>query len=128
MGGRKPNQEEQPCEILLYRHFGVYLYLSSYTYNKMNHSRILLISNSTVYGRVSRSREQQIKMFLGSARKVLFFPFALFDRDDLCGEGEIALCGDGLLDSNAHAYRRSAKQAIERADAIFIGGGNTSVC
>ena len=44
--------------------------------------RILLISNSTVYGRGYLDHvEQQIRSFLGNSGKVLFFPFALFERD-----------------------------------------------
>ncbi len=46
------------------------------------HNRVLLISNSTVYGRGYLDHvESEIKSFLGSVRRVLFFPFALHDRD-----------------------------------------------
>src|SRR4029077_16514981 len=50
--------------------------LSGYRYNKMNqYSRILLISNSTVHGRGYLDHvQEQIKMFLGDARKALFSP------------------------------------------------------
>src|ERR1043165_3846647 len=45
-------------------------------------SRVLLISNSTVHGRGYLDHvEEQIRSFLGPAKIVLFFPFALFDRD-----------------------------------------------
>src|SRR4029434_7971297 len=54
--------------------------------------RILLISSSTVYGCDYLDHvEQQIKSFLGSARKVLFFPFALFDRDTYAAKAKRAL-------------------------------------
>ena len=44
--------------------------------------RILLISNSTVYGGGYLDHvEQEIRSFLGGARRVLFFPFALYDQD-----------------------------------------------
>jgi len=44
-------------------------------------SRILLISSSTVYGRGYLDHvEKQITSFLGDIEKVLFFPFALYDR------------------------------------------------
>ena len=46
------------------------------------HDRVLLISNSTVYGRGYLDHvESEIKSFLGRAQRVLFFPFALHDRD-----------------------------------------------
>lgn len=48
---------------------------------KLAHS-VLLVSNSTVYGRGYLDHvEHEIKSSLGSARRVLFFPFALHDRD-----------------------------------------------
>src|SRR5512133_2185309 len=79
--------------------------------------RILLISNSTVYGCGYLDHvEQQIKSFLGSARKVLFFPFALFDRDTYAAKGYSI--------ETAHAVP-NPHNAIEQTDAIFIGGGNT---
>jgi len=44
--------------------------------------RILLISNSTLYGSGYLDHaESQIREFLGGVRSVLFIPFALYDRD-----------------------------------------------
>ena len=55
------------------------------------YSRILLISNSTVHGRGYLDHvQEQIKMFLGDARKALFFPFALYDRDDYAAKASAA--------------------------------------
>src|SRR6266481_1488727 len=52
-------------------------------YNTMApNDKVLLISNSTVYGRGYLDHvESEIRSFLGSAQRVLFFPFALYDRD-----------------------------------------------
>src|SRR4030095_6882268 len=87
--------------------------------------RILLISASTVYGRDYLDHaEQQIKSFLGSARNVLFFPFALFDRDAYAAEGTARFAAMGYSIETAHAVS-DPHQAIEQTDAIFIGGGNT---
>jgi dipeptidase E len=87
--------------------------------------RILLVSNSTVYGRGYLDHvEQQIKSFLGSARKVLFFPFALFQRDNYAAETKARVEAMGYSLESAHAVSDRQK-AIEQTDAIFIGGGNT---
>jgi dipeptidase E len=87
--------------------------------------RILLISSSTLYGRDYLDHvEQQIKSFLGSARKVLFFPFALFDRDTYAAKAKARFAAMGYAMETAHAAR-DPHNAIEQTDAIFIGGGNT---
>lgn len=87
--------------------------------------RILLISNSTVYGRGYLDHvEDQIKSFLGSAGRVLFFPFALFDRDGYAANAKARFAAMGYSLQTAHAVLDPHK-AIEQTDAIFIGGGNT---
>jgi dipeptidase E len=87
--------------------------------------RILLISNSTVYGRGYLDHvEPQIKSFLGSARNVLFCPFALFDRDSYAAATKAHFATMGYSIEAAHTMPDS-HQAIEQTDAIFIGGGNT---
>jgi dipeptidase E len=87
--------------------------------------RILLISNSTVYGCGYLDHvEQQIKSFLGSAGKVLFFPFALFDRDTYVARAKARFAAMGYSIETAHAVP-NPHNAIEQTDAIFIGGGNT---
>lgn len=88
-------------------------------------SRILLISNSTVHSRGYLDHvEEEIKSFLGSARTVLFFPFALYDRDDYAAEAKSRFAAIGYLLESAHATDNPEK-AIKQTDAIFIGGGNT---
>jgi dipeptidase E len=87
--------------------------------------RILLISNSTVYGRGYLDHvEEQIESFLGSARKVLFFPFALFERDSYAAKAKTRFAAMGYSLETIHAVSDPHK-AIEQTDAIFIGGGNT---
>ena len=87
--------------------------------------RLLLISNSTVYGCGYLDHvEQQIKSFLGSARKVLFFPFSLFDRDTYAAKAKARFAAMGYPIETAHAVP-NPHNAIEQTDAIFIGGGNT---
>jgi dipeptidase E len=87
--------------------------------------RILLISNSTVYGRGYLDHvEQQIKSFLGHATKILFFPFALHDRDTYAAKAKTRFAAMGYSVEAAHAVP-DAREAIEQTDAIFVGGGNT---
>ena len=87
--------------------------------------RILLISNSTVYGRGYLDHvDAQIKSFLRSATNVLFFPFALFDRDTYAAKAKARFVAMGYSMETAHSVPHP-HQAIEQTDAIFIGGGNT---
>ena len=87
--------------------------------------RILLISNSTVYGRGYLDHvEEQIKSFLGHTTKILFFPFALHDRDTYAANVKTRFAAMGYSVETAHAVA-DTHQAIEQTDAIFIGGGNT---
>jgi dipeptidase E len=87
--------------------------------------RILLVSNSTVYGRGFLDHvEQQIKIFLGTIQKVLFFPFALFECDSYAAKAKARFATMGYSLETAHAIPDPHK-AIEQTDAIFIGGGNT---
>jgi dipeptidase E len=88
-------------------------------------SRILLISSSAVYGHGYLDHvEPQIKSFLGSAKNVLFFPFALFDRDAYAAATKARFAAMGYSIEAAHATP-DLRKAIEQTDAIFIGGGNT---
>jgi dipeptidase E len=86
---------------------------------------ILLISNSTVHGRGYLDHvEQQIRDFLGHAQTVLFFPFALHDRNGYAAKARERFQAMGYSLKSAHETSDPGK-AVEEADAIFIGGGNT---
>jgi len=88
-------------------------------------ARILLISNSTAYGGGYLDHvEQQIKGFLGSSINVLFFPFALFDRDTYAAKEKARFAARGYSIETVHAVP-DPYEAIAQTDAIFIGGGNT---
>ena len=88
-------------------------------------SRLLLISNSTVHGRGYLDHvQEQIKMFLGDARKALFFPFALYDRDDYAAKAKSRFAAMGYTLESAHVTD-NPKKAIDQAEALFIGSGNT---
>jgi dipeptidase E len=87
--------------------------------------RVLLISNSTVHGRGYLDHvESEIESFLGSARRVLFFPFALHDRDAYTATARTRFAAMGYSIDSAHETAVPQK-AVEETDAIFIGGGNT---
>jgi dipeptidase E len=88
-------------------------------------SRILLISNSTAYGRGYLDHaEKEIKTFLGRARNVLFFPFALHDRDGYAAKAKERFAAMGYSLQSAHDAM-DPRKATEESDAMFIGGGNT---
>ena len=63
---------------------------------------------------ISITSKQQIKSFLGSARKVLFFPFALFDRDTYAAKAKARFAAMGYSIETAHAvsdpHRRLSRQ------------------
>jgi dipeptidase E len=87
--------------------------------------RILLISNSTIHGRGYLDHaETEIRDFLGAAKKVLFFPFALHDRDGYAAKARSRFAEMGYEMTSAHTAS-DAETAVSEADAIFIGGGNT---
>jgi dipeptidase E len=87
--------------------------------------RILLISNSTIHGRGYLDHvEDEIRDFLGPAKTVLFFPFALHDRDGYAAKASARFAAMGYEMTSAHDATDSEK-AVSEADAIFIGGGNT---
>ena len=82
---------------------------------------LLLVSNSTQHGRGYLDHvEGEMRRLLGAVRRVAFVPFALFDRAKYVAKARARLeamgyAVDGVDDA----------AAIERAEAIFIGGGNT---
>jgi dipeptidase E len=89
------------------------------------YKRVLLISNSTVYGRGYLDHvESEIKSFLGSAQRILFFPFALHDRDAYTAMARNRFGAIGYSLESAHETSVPQK-ALEETDALFIGGGNT---
>src|SRR4029077_11341498 len=87
--------------------------------------RILLISNSTIHGRGYLDHvEGEIRDFLGDSKSVLFFPFALHDRDEYAAKASARFAEIGYEMKSAHTASDPEK-AVASADAIFIGGGNT---
>ena len=91
----------------------------------MKSPEVLLISNSTLYGRGYLDHvEEEIKNFLGNTKTVLFFPFALYDRDAYAAKAKERFMAMGYSLESVHGAT-NPQQAVEKADAFFIGGGNT---
>jgi dipeptidase E len=87
--------------------------------------RILLVSNSTLHGRGYLDHvEDEIRNILGPARLVLFFPYALHDRDGYAAKAAERFAAMGYEMKSAHAAD-DPREAVAKADAIFVGGGNT---
>jgi dipeptidase E len=87
--------------------------------------RILLISNSTLYGGGYLDHaETEIRSFLGGSKRVLFVPFALHDRDSYTATAQKRFNQMGYELSSVHTAS-DPKQAVVDTDAVFIGGGNT---
>lgn len=88
-------------------------------------NRVLLISNSTLYGSGYLDHaEAEIRDFLRNAPQVLFIPFALHDRDAYAAlaRERFNRMGSGLESIHTAA---DPQQAVDNAEAVFIGGGNT---
>jgi dipeptidase E len=87
--------------------------------------RVLLISNSTLYGSGYLDHaESEIRDFLGEVGRILFVPYALYDRDAYSSMARERFKAMGYgLDSIHEAS--DARQAVEDAEAVFVGGGNT---
>ena len=88
-------------------------------------TRLLLISNSTLYGSgYLEHAAAEISSFLTGIGRVLFVPFALADRDGYAARARQTFAAMGYeLDSIQEAADK--RQAVNQAEAIFIGGGNT---
>jgi dipeptidase E len=88
-------------------------------------SRFLLISNSTLHGSGYLDHaEAEIRDFLGDVKRVLFVPFALYDRDAYTATARERFARMGYKLSSVHDAG-DPSQAVADTEAIFVGGGNT---
>ena len=88
-------------------------------------SRLLLISNSTLHGSGYLDHaEAEIRDFLGDVKRVLFVPFALYDRDAYTATARERFARMGYKLSSVHDAG-DPSQAVADTEAIFVGGGNT---
>ncbi|HEX3247983.1 MAG TPA: dipeptidase PepE [Pyrinomonadaceae bacterium] len=87
--------------------------------------RLLLISTSTLYGSGYLDHaEAQIRSLLVDVKRVLFVPCALFDRDKYAATAQARFQKLDYELSSIHTASDPV-QAINDAEAIFVGGGNT---
>lgn len=87
--------------------------------------RVLLISNSTLYGSSYLDHaESEIRDFLGNVKNILFVPSALYDRDAYASMARERFQKMNYDLTSIHTIA-DMSQAMKKADAIFIGGGNT---
>jgi dipeptidase E len=92
---------------------------------KMNPKHLLLISNSTLYGSGYLDHaENQIRSFLGTVKRVLFVPFALYDRDAYATTARERFQRMGYGLDSIHTAP-NLHGAVTDAESIFVGGGNT---
>ncbi len=87
--------------------------------------RALLISNSTLFGSGYLDHaEANIREFLGPEARVLFVPYALHNRDAYADTARQRFEKMRYTLESIHTAA-DPHQAVERAEAIFVGGGNT---
>ncbi|MCI0588587.1 MAG: dipeptidase PepE [Planctomycetes bacterium] len=91
--------------------------------------RVLLLSTSTVHGSgyLDYCAEEIVDFLGGAARTVLFVPFALKNRDGYAAKARerFRAMGFELLSIHEFVQTKAAREALERAEAVFVGGGNT---
>lgn len=87
--------------------------------------RLLLVSNSTLYGSGYLDHvEGEIRDFLGNTSRTVFVPFALNDRRTYAAKVKERFQRMGFELESIHDLS-NMRRAIEDAEAIFVGGGNT---
>src|ERR1041385_1949974 len=91
----------------------------------MTNKRVLLISNSTLYGSGYLDHAAaEISDFLGALKRVLFVPFALYDRDAYAATATARFDRLGCALISIHKAQNRVK-GVNVAEAFFMGGGNT---
>jgi dipeptidase E len=89
--------------------------------------KLLLISSSTRYGSGYLDHcSDAIVTFLGpSPHRVTFVPYAVHDRTGHAARARARFASMGLALDSVHDHPAGPREAVEAADALFIGGGNT---
>jgi dipeptidase E len=86
---------------------------------------LLLLSNSTAPGmRFLEHASQAVRAVLGSARTVLFVPFASGDPDAYTSLMRAALASMDIRVTSLHEAG-DVPGAVRAAEAVFVGGGNS---
>ena len=87
--------------------------------------RLLLISNSTLYGRGYLDHaEHEIRDFIAGRTSVLFVPYAVHDRRAYAAKAQERFREMGFSLTSIHDVSNMPR-TVDEADVIFVGGGNT---
>jgi dipeptidase E len=87
--------------------------------------RLVLISTSTVFGtRYLEHAYPELRELLAGVSRVLFIPHALKDRDGYTAKAREAFGEMGFVVDSLHEAADPLR-AVDEAEAIFCGGGNT---
>ena len=87
--------------------------------------RLLLISNSTMHGGGYLDHcAAEIRDFLDTKKHVMFVPYALANHEEYADRAAKAFAAFGHQLFSVHRVR-NPDAALEQAEAVFIGGGNT---
>jgi dipeptidase E len=92
----------------------------------MQTSQILLLSNSTQYGRGYLDHaEREIRDFLGENASVAFVPYAMFDWDEYESKARDRFAQMGYALESLHHCEGDEDRLLRNSSALFVGGGNT---
>lgn len=90
---------------------------------------VLLLSNSTLHGRgyLDHAESAVREHLAGRARRVLFVPFALHDRTAYATKvrERFERLGFSLDSIHERGAAPALRAAVEQAECVFVGGGNT---
>lgn len=86
---------------------------------------LLLLSNSTNHGAGYLDHAMdEVKALLGTARRIAFVPFALADHAAYTAKAAARFAQEGI-DVDGVTADLDGRAQLERAQAVFVGGGNT---
>ncbi len=88
-------------------------------------ARLLLLSNSSNHGQGYLDHAlPAIRGLLGPVPRLLFVPFALQDRAAYAQKARTRFATEGV-EVDALTADEAGRRAVEGAEAVFVGGGNT---
>jgi dipeptidase E len=86
---------------------------------------LLLLSNSTNHGQGYLDHAMaDVLSLLGGLRRLAFVPFALFDREGYTAKAAARFQKEGVTVTGV-TPDLDGREVLERAEAVFVGGGNT---
>ncbi|NNF66127.1 MAG: dipeptidase PepE [Gammaproteobacteria bacterium] len=87
--------------------------------------KLLLISNSTMHGGGYLAHcADELGDFLGESKRIAFVPYALADHDEYESRAQPVFAAMGHTLISVH-HENDPRDALKKADAVFVGGGNT---